>query len=206
MRPAVVGLEAAMRPREVVMDSPTSLSALAGEARRGDGGAADRLWDGVRPRLLRIGLALGVPAADVPDLVQDVLLAAHRGLRTFDPEKGSLEAWLGTILVHRARNLFRSGRRRRGFFARFPMLPARQATRGAIDAVEARLTLERLLTFLTEKQREVVALYEIGELSAEETGRLLDITAAGVRSIARDARIRLSEAAAGQRLSQEERR
>ena len=60
-------------------------------------------------------------------------------------------------------------------------------------AVEARLTLRRLLDRLTRRQREVIALYEIDGLSAEEVAGILGISAAGVRSLARDARRRLSE-------------
>jgi DNA-directed RNA polymerase specialized sigma24 family protein len=72
-----------------------------------------------------------------------------------------------------------------------------------IERLEARLVLERLLSCLTDCQREVVALYEIGELSADEVARAVGCTPPGVRSIARDARIRLSEAARGSRFEKE---
>jgi RNA polymerase sigma-70 factor, ECF subfamily len=191
-------------------DSPEAraddLSFLALRAARGEAGAADRLWAAVRPRLSRIALAIGIPPDDVPDLVQDALFAAHRRLRSFDPQKGTIEAWLSASLVRRARNAFRAERRRRRMVERFGAFFERRARSRPMDAVEARLTLNRLLRELTDGQREVVALYEIGEFTAEDTGRLLGISAAGVRSIARDARIRLGEAAAVGRASLEESR
>jgi RNA polymerase sigma-70 factor, ECF subfamily len=171
------------------------LTALAVQAREGDVRAANRLWGTMRPRLSRIALAIGIPADDAPDLVQDVLFAAHRRLGSFDPQKGTVEAWLSASLVRRARNSFRAERRRHRLAERFGALIGWGAGRRPMDAVEARLTLTRLLGALTEGQREVVALYEIGELTAEDTGRLLGITAGGVRSIARDARDRLARVA-----------
>ena len=184
-------------------DSPEAraddLSLLALRAARGESGAADRLWAAVRPRLSRIALAIGIPPDDVPDLVQDALFAAHRRLRSFDPQKGTIEGWLSASLVRRARNAFRAERRRRRMVERFGAFFERRARSRPMDAVEARLTLARLLGALTDGQREVIALYEIGELTAEDTGRLLGITAAGVRSTARDARVRLARAALASR-------
>ena len=175
------------------------LARLAVEASAGRraGAGEERLWQVARPRLVRMALALGVPASDVPDIVQDALFAAHRALGRFDPGAGSFEAWIGTILVRRARNLARARRRRRIFLdaLRAVGLPARPRSPHGIAGVEARLVVERLLGCLTDSQREVVALYEIGEMDAAGTAQALGITPAGVRSIARDARRRLAEEA-----------
>lgn len=183
-------------------------AALALEAQSGNVRAAERLFTKVRPRLVTVGLALGVPGQDVSDLVQDTLLAAHRALASFDPALGSFEAWIGAILVRRARNGLRALRRRRQFLAvlRRVGIPRPRRTSEPIEGVEARLTLERRLNALTSSQREVVAFYEIGELTAEDAGRLLGISPAGVRSIARDARLRLAEAARREPMEREVRR
>jgi RNA polymerase sigma-70 factor (ECF subfamily) len=158
--------------------------------------AADRRLGAATHQLTRIALALGVPAQDAPDVVQDTLLAAHRGLRSFDPARGRLEAWLATILVRRARNARRAERRWRALRAVFQSVGASRRTgTKEIDRVEARLVLDRLVACLSDSQREIVALYEIGELSADEVARTLGHTPAGVRSIARDARNKLAEAA-----------
>ena len=181
-------------------DAPGSdLARLALAARAGRGAEEERLWQAAHPRLVRLALALGVPAGDVPDLVQDALFAAHRALGRFDPGAGSFEAWLGTILIRRARNLARSRRRRRVFLdaLRAIGLPVAPRSPQALERLEARLVVERLIGCLSVSQREVVALYEIGEMDAAESARILGLTPAGVRSIARDARRRLAEEARG---------
>ena len=171
------------------------LTELAAAALGGDRRAADRLWEEAGLRLRRVGLALGARPEDVPDLVQDTLIAAHRHLRRFDPARGTFEAWAAAILVRRAKNLRRAEGRRLRLLDRFRLLSRPAAPSRTSDEADARAVLDLLLRSLTESQREVVALYEIGELSAEETAGVLDITAGGVRSIARDARRRLAEAA-----------
>jgi RNA polymerase sigma-70 factor (ECF subfamily) len=166
-------------------------------AREGDRVAADRLYTAVRPRLIRIALALGVDPEDSADLVQETLWSAHRNLRRFDAGKASFEGWLSLILVRRARNRGRGLARRRRLLEAVRVV-TRSASPAGVANVEARLTLERLVGALTERQREVVALYEIAGLSADEAAELLGVTAAGVRSLARDARRKLSAEASRQ--------
>jgi RNA polymerase sigma-70 factor (ECF subfamily) len=164
----------------------------------GDRDGAERLWAAVRPRLLRIALALGADPDSAPDTVQESLWAAHRNLHRFDASRSSFTGWLGVILVRRLRNRRRAAARRRRLLAALRLVPSARSDAGR-SAVEARLTVERLLHSLTERQREVVALYEIGELGAAEVALVLDLTPAGVRSIARDARRRLADAARDER-------
>ena len=168
------------------------LAALVDAARGGDADATDRLYASVRPRLLRVALALGVDPDDAADLVQETLWAAHRNLSRFDAGRASFEGWLGTILVRRARNRWRALARGRRLLKAFAASTWTSSEAGS-RAVEARLTLRRLLDRLTRRQREVTALYEIDGLSAEEVAGILGISAAGVRSLARDARRRLAE-------------
>lgn len=164
----------------------------------------ERLFRALRPSLLRWALALGADPDTAEDLVQETLMAAHRSLARFDPARGGIETWTAEILVRRFRN------RRRAWWRRFRLSEALRVSSKRIEpataaAVEARITLRRLLDALTPRQREVVALYELADLSAEETARALGLTPAGVRSVARDARARLSEAARGARLQENER-
>jgi RNA polymerase sigma-70 factor (ECF subfamily) len=170
------------------------LSVLIAAARDGNAQAADRLWEGVRPRLLRAALAMGVDSADAADLVQETLWSAHRNLRRFDASRASFQGWLGVILVRRAGNRWRSLLRHRRLLIAWGFSASTSEPAGS-RAVEARLTLQRLLDRLSRRQREVVALYEIAGLSAQETADALGISAAGVRSTARDARRRLTEEA-----------
>ena len=170
------------------------LAELAAAAAAGDADASERLADAAWPRLNRIALALGVPPDDAPDLVQDVLLSAWRNLDRFDPARGSFVGWLVPGLRGRAQNRLRAGGRRVRFLEKLRIVAPRQH-RGERNAVDARLTLGKLLNVLTPRQREVVALYEIEGMSSKETARVLEISEAGVRSVARDARRRLRDAA-----------
>ena len=101
------------------------------------------------------------------------------------------------ILVRRARNRGRGLARRRRLLEAVRVV-TRRASPAGVAGVEARLTLERLVGALTERQREVVALYEIAGLRAEEAAELLGVSAAGVRSMARDARRKLAAEASRQ--------
>jgi len=186
---AWVALEECMPDRR---DNADPLAALVDAARGGDADATDRLYSSVRPRLLRIALALGVDPDDAADLVQETLWSAHRNLGRFDAGRASFEGWLGTILVRRARNRWRALARGRRLLTAFAA-SAWTSSEAPSRAVEARLTLARLLDRLSRRQREVIALYEIDGLSAEEVAGILGISAAGVRSMARDARRRLAE-------------
>lgn len=177
--------------------APPDLEALADAARGGDAAATDLLLELARPKLARTALALGVPPDEVPDLVQEVLLSGWRNLARFSSSKGSFIGWMMPGLVGRVRNRTRAGGRRHRLLERMRLLLGRIAHSGDEDhdAVEARLTLKRLLRALTARQREVVALYELDGLSAAETASALEMSEAGVRSIARDARNRLKNEA-----------
>ena len=134
-----------------------SLDTLLTAARGGDAGATDRLFREARPMLLRIALAMGIDPDGAADLVQETLWAAHRGLGRFDPARGKLHGWLATILVRRLHN------RRRAQARRLRLLDAFRHERRVAEpptdrAIEARLTLARLLESLTDRQRQVVAL------------------------------------------------
>ena len=67
-----------------------------------------RLDDLYRP-LLRAWMArAGVPASDIDDLVQDVLLVVVRKIAGFEWRgQGAFRAWLRTILAHQLRDYFR---------------------------------------------------------------------------------------------------
>jgi RNA polymerase sigma-70 factor (ECF subfamily) len=165
---------------------------LVEAARRGDERAAERLYERARPRLLRAALALGVHPDDAADVVQETLWSAHRNLARFDAGQASFDGWLGVILVRRARNRWRGLVRRRRLLAALGLSSGPAADPGP-RATEARMTLRSLVGRLSPRQREVVALYEIAGFDAAEAGRILGISAAGVRSVARDARRRLAE-------------
>lgn len=177
-------------PLVVVMEQPARPEPVAAPL-------TEQRLEEVRPRLVRIALALGVAVDDVPDIVQETLIAGYQRRSRFDAARGTVEAWLTAILVNQARNRARGRRRWQNLLGRLGRASGPQSTRAAEVALEARLTLEKLLAGLAPQQRDVVALYEIGDFDSREAGRILGITPEGVRSIARDARKRLNELAGG---------
>ena len=85
--------------------SVSMLERLAGAPTDDDWRRLDELY---RP-LLRAWMArAGVPASDVDDLVQDVLLVVIREVAGFERRRqGAFRAWLRTILANRVRDHFR---------------------------------------------------------------------------------------------------
>ncbi len=115
-------------------------------------------------RLLR---RLGVPDADLDDLTQDVFVAVHRGLDSYE-ERNQLRAWVYKICVREA------GRHRRAAPPRTSPLdeldaPSQEASpEAALQASQARADFDRLLNTLDEPRRAVFVLYEIEELPMAE--------------------------------------
>jgi RNA polymerase sigma-70 factor (ECF subfamily) len=68
-----------------------------------------RRLDGLYQPLLRAWMArAGVPASDVDDLAQDVLIIVFREVAGFERRRqGAFRAWLRTILANRVRDYFR---------------------------------------------------------------------------------------------------
>ena len=79
-------------------------------AQAGDGVAyATLLHECVSP-IRFVGAGIGVPASQLDDLVQDVLLAIHRARHTYDPAQ-PFSPWLRTIAQRRAIDLLRRNAR-----------------------------------------------------------------------------------------------
>jgi RNA polymerase sigma-70 factor (ECF subfamily) len=158
--------------------------------RRGDQEAAREVVARFGPTLLRVALALCPRAEDAEDVVQDALLSAHRALRTFDPERGVLHAWLIGITANRARQV------RRGF-ARYAVLLTRVARDSyvvptPVAPLSGDLELaRRRLAMLPPREREAFVLVEIEELSSTEAARVMGISDSTVRVLVTRGRARL---------------
>ncbi|MDC0749191.1 RNA polymerase sigma factor [Polyangium mundeleinium] len=118
------------------------------------------------------------PVADehIPDLAQEVLVAAVAGLSRYDPAKGSLGVWLYVI----TRRMARDHRQREDYRSDFTddadvtILPV--GTRNPEEAM-ATAQYERLvhetIGEMDEDLREVLTAVELAELSYEETAQLI---------------------------------
>ncbi len=145
-------------------------------------------------RLLR---RLGVPDSDLDDLTQDVFIAVHRGLGSYE-ERDQLRAWIFKICVREA------SRHRRAAPPRSTPLehidaPSREATpEAAMQERQARADFDRLLGALDEPRRAVFVLYEIEELAMADVAEAVGCPLQTAYSRLRSARELILEA--GQRL------
>jgi RNA polymerase sigma-70 factor (ECF subfamily) len=182
---------AAMPPELVA-----ALDALRGNHGNERDASALEAW--LRPRLVAYFAACGAPASERADLVQIVLrrvFAGVSGLR----ELARFEPWLFTI----ARNVARTQGERR---ARDPLGRAAEVTaveaggrlavtepdpESRLLAVERVELLERGIRELPARQRQCLLLRVRQELSYEEIGALLELSAHTVRNHLAEARARL---------------
>jgi RNA polymerase sigma-70 factor (ECF subfamily) len=181
----------------------SDVPSLLVQARSGCPAAETRLLQEYRP-FLRLLAGIEIPVdvrgkADLSDLVQDTLLAAHQGLPGFaGTTEAEFQAWLRRILARQATNLvnrFRhtakraTGRERSLDDSRARSNVADQlAAPDATPSSHARHSEEREAIFaavarLPEDARTVVLLRHCEFLSFDEIARRLGKTSAAVRQI-----------------------
>jgi RNA polymerase sigma factor (sigma-70 family) len=123
---------------------------------------------------------------DVEDIVVDTLVVGWHKLtdpnRSFDPDRGSLRAYLQTIALHLALRRWKKDART----PCAPALPAIAAEEDQADKAELRLRIDRLPLL----QRAVVLLY-LEEYSREAGAASLGITQASYRGLLARATARL---------------
>jgi RNA polymerase sigma-70 factor, ECF subfamily len=140
---------------------------------------------------------LGVPAADLDDLVQDVFLVAHRK-GGYLPGPAQPRTWLAAIAVRIERTRWRAHRRRE---LRLSAL-AVEAQRGsaapddAVESLASRQMLERALGTLQLEQRAAFVLYELEGRPCEEIAKVLGVPLGTVYSRLHTARRRFLSACA----------
>lgn len=145
------------------------------------------LYDAHARRVWRTCLRLGVPSGAIEDAVQDVFLTAHRSQADFQGRSSPL-TWLLGIAVRVAANARRSKWR--------PEVlgdSSSDATWDPEHQLQQRQSLahlERVLSQLTEEQREVVVLMDLEQLTAPEIAEALEVKLNTVYS-----RLRLGRAA-----------
>ncbi|MBK6923031.1 MAG: sigma-70 family RNA polymerase sigma factor [Deltaproteobacteria bacterium] len=114
---------------------------------------------------------LGVPDADVDDLVQEVFVVVHRRLPEFEG-RSAITTWLFGIAFHvmqehRRRGAARARREEQAELGRPPTAPDRSLSR-----VEAVGVLDDLLTRLDDDQRSVFVMAEVAKMTAPEIAEL----------------------------------
>jgi RNA polymerase sigma-70 factor, ECF subfamily len=143
---------------------------------------------------------------DARDIVQEALLAAFRGIASFDAD-AKLSTWLHRIVVNCALMRLRSRRRRpeeaiddllpsfdeQGGFAHGVVDWDAPATESIVERRETRQIVRRCIDHLPESYRTLLMLRDIEERDTDETAALLDLTVSAVKSRLHRARQALRE-------------
>jgi RNA polymerase sigma-70 factor (ECF subfamily) len=167
-----------------VSDSELVQGALAGDDR-----AFHALVDRHAPALFRSALALSRNRADAEDLLQETLVAAHRGLKGFRGSS-SIRTWLSTILTRKAFKAIRRSRRRRSTlsldagddFRDAAVNEAAMQRKPHVSGVESRLDVMQVLASLPQAYREVLVLRELQGLSYQEIADALNLPRGTIES------------------------
>lgn len=136
---------------------------------------ADELCRLYAADVCRFAALMSRTPADAEDLAQEALLKAVRSLRTFDPSRGSVSAWLWRIVANSAKDA--AGRRRRwmDLVVRAGVMTPRQSEtveEVALAHIRDR-ELREILSTLPLRDRTLLALRYGAGLDAGEAGRTL---------------------------------
>jgi len=136
----------------------------------GDAEAFARFYDRYAPLIYPLILRILPDSTDAAECLQDVFWEARERARTYDPARGTADAWVVTRARSRAIERMRTARRRRDP-GRRAMAPA--ATSPERPAAIDRSVLTRAFERLPDPQREALELAYYGGLTQTEiTARL----------------------------------
>ena len=159
--------------------------------------------------MLRLARTFVTSGAVAEEVVQDTWLAALRGLAAFEG-RSSLKTWLFSILVNRARTTGVREARSVPVADAGPVVDASrfgpdgawaeppeqwiEEAENRIDAVKLAELLRVLLDTLPARQREVVLLRDVEELSSADVCQVLSISEANQRVLLHRGRAKLRQA------------
>jgi RNA polymerase sigma-70 factor (ECF subfamily) len=136
--------------------------------------------------ILRAIAAREVGVSDADDVVQEALLRAWRRWETFDPERGTAKSWLSAVVLDQVRQRHRRGLRRH-------LRPSVGEVRSLVveGPSGTRVDVERAIVHLPRRQRQVIVLHYLAELTIDEVAAVLRISAGSVKRHLFDARSKL---------------
>lgn len=156
------------------------LTALLDASIKGDKHAYRRFLDELARHLrIRLRKHLWQQDADVEDLVQEVLVAVHKGLDTFRPDV-PLTAWISAIVRYKLADYFRANARHCALFEPLDD-DVDAAAASPLDSLEARRDLARLLDTLPPSQREPIEHTKLWGMSVAETATTTGLSQSAVK-------------------------
>jgi len=188
--------------------STVSDERLAESARHGTRGAFDALVSRYQTRIFRLAMRMSRNASDAEEITQETFLHAHRGIGSFQAES-RFGTWLYRIAVNEALMRKRAATRRpthsldaleaAGAFARHGSSADEQPGNPvplADDLLERKrvaLRVRDAMDRLDVDTRAALVLHDLEELSAEQAGEILRISADAVRQRAHRGRVKLRD-------------
>jgi RNA polymerase sigma-70 factor, ECF subfamily len=163
--------------------------------------SAAALYDTHLPVVWRNLRRLGVADEALEDAAQDVFVAVHRRLHTYNPNASSIETWLFGIVIRVVQYHRRSLRRRLARLVRwFQERPFDEASTALDNPAEifakreAARVLDRILSALRDEQREILVLVDVEQLSVPEAASVLGVNVNTAYTRLRAARLRFQRA------------
>lgn len=118
---------------------------------------------------------------DADDIAQDSLMKAIAALDRFDPERGSLDAWLWRIVANTARDSMRRAHVRAAFAERFGSeVPSTDPEATAIERATS-AEIYAGMARLNARDRELLALRFGSDLTTSEVGAIVGLSAESAR-------------------------
>jgi len=154
-------------------------------ARTGAGDAFTQLYQDLSGPVAGYLRSRGVP--DVEDLTSEVFIAVFTGVGTFDGSQVQFRSWVFTIAHHRAADHWRRVARQTPS-APYEAADDTRQVESAEGTALAGLGTERvirLLSQLTDEQREVLALRVVGDLTVEQVAEVTGRTIGAVKALQR---------------------
>ncbi len=149
----------------------------------GEGRSLGELYDRHSATAYSLARAIVHDAADAEEVVAEAFAQMWRTAASFDPDRGSVVAWVTTIVRTRALDLIRAQRRRARVLDDAVLTANDEAIAGAaaggdtpdreVERAETRALVRRSLADLPAPQRRVLELAYFGGMSQSEIAELL---------------------------------
>ena len=173
--------------------SPLSDADLVRDLARGDNAALGAIYDRYAGLMFAVGLRILGDRAEAEEVLHEVFVEAWKQAPTFDPERGSVRAWLTTRMRSRCLDRCKSaGRSRSVALDQAPEPRVHHNEDPSLARDRARVRQE--LGALPPEQREVIELGYFEGLSSSEMAERLKIPVGTVKSRVASAMARLRAA------------
>ncbi len=175
---------------------PTALVALITRASRGDESAFAELYDLTSSRVFGLARRVVRDPAQAEEVAQEAYLEIWRQSARFDAARGSVLAWMLTIVHRRAVDRVRSAESAHERDRRYAAVgdgPEYDVVDEAVTANLEQARVRRALETLTDVQREAVTLAYYGGYTHREVSDLLGVPLGTVKTRMRDGLIRLRD-------------